>query len=244
MAETPLVTLSVALCFALVHVLGKYLRFLQKTPRSIWLSLSGGVSLAYVFVHVLPELAQKQEESLRHLSADEGGALGLHVYLTALAGLVLFYGLDRMVRSAHGGRGKAGPGKPHPRAPVFWVHLGAYAIYSALIGYLLVHREEADTRGLIIYGVALGLHFVVNDQGLRQDHGRAYDDKGRWILAAAPLLGWAAGLAVAVSAVAVASIFAFLAGGILLNVLKEELPEDRESRYWRSGSAPSSSRCS
>ncbi|NJL21613.1 MAG: hypothetical protein HC895_13625, partial [Leptolyngbyaceae cyanobacterium SM1_3_5] len=29
-----------------------------------------------------------------------------------------------------------------------------------------------------------------------------------------------------------AVLFAFLAGGIVLNVLKEELPEDRESHFW------------
>lgn len=31
---------------------------------------------------------------------------------------------------------------------------------------------------------------------------------------------------------ALAAITAFLAGGIVLNVLKEELPEERESRFW------------
>jgi hypothetical protein len=32
--------------------------------------------------------------------------------------------------------------------------------------------------------------------------------------------------------VAVAVLIAFLAGGVVLNVLKEELPEERESRFW------------
>lgn len=45
-------------------------------------------------------------------------------------------------------------------------------------------------------------------------------------------LGWGLGLAATLSALAVASLFAFLAGGIVLNVLKEELPEERESRFW------------
>ncbi|QMS92109.1 hypothetical protein HUN01_32595 [Nostoc edaphicum CCNP1411] len=31
---------------------------------------------------------------------------------------------------------------------------------------------------------------------------------------------------------AVAVLFAFLSGGIVLNVLKEELSEQRESRFW------------
>jgi hypothetical protein len=34
-----------------------------------------------------------------------------------------------------------------------------------------------------------------------------------------------------VSDVAVDVLFAFLAGGVILNVLKEELPEERQSRY-------------
>ena len=34
------------------------------------------------------------------------------------------------------------------------------------------------------------------------------------------------------SDIAVAVLIAFLAGGVVLNVLKEELPEERESRFW------------
>ncbi len=45
-------------------------------------------------------------------------------------------------------------------------------------------------------------------------------------------MGWAAGAATTVSAAAVDALFAFLAGGVVLNVLKEELPEERRSRFW------------
>ncbi len=114
---------------------------------------------------------------------------------------------------------------------MFWIHLGSYAVYNVLIGYLLLHREETDLRGLLIYAAAMGLHFVVNDQGLREHHGAAYDRVGRWLLAGAPILGWLLGLAVEVPPLALAALFAFLAGGVVLNVLKEELPEDRESRF-------------
>ena len=235
MSDSVLITGLVALGFAFVHVFGRAMRFLQVTPRSIWLSISGGVSLAYVFVHLLPELAQRQEESLRHLGRSGESLLALHVYLTALLGLVLFYGLDRLVRQARRGARAQTVSQDGKADGIFWVHLASYGLYSVLIGYLLVHREETDARGLVIYAIALGLHFVVNDQGLREYHGQAYDRKGRWILAAAPVLGWLAGIVFAVSPVVVASIFAFLAGCIVLNVLKEELPEDRESRFWALG---------
>jgi zinc transporter ZupT len=220
-----------AASFAVVHVLGKSMRFLEATPRSIWLSFAGGVSFAYVFVHLLPERAASQRETLAHLGRSREGAIGVHLYVAALTGVLVFYGLERLVRSSRGGKG-ASEGSP---SAVFWLHLGSYAIYNALVGYLLVHRQEADLGGLAVYAIALGLHFVVNDQGLREHHGALYDRKGRWILAAAPLLGWAAGVAVPVSPLALAGLFAFLAGGIVLNVLKEELPDDRESRFWALG---------
>jgi zinc transporter ZupT len=40
------------------------------------------------------------------------------------------------------------------------------------------------------------------------------------------------GLSFEVSEAALAVLFAFLAGGVIMNVLKEELPEERESRFW------------
>jgi len=221
----------IAATFALIHVAGPRLDFLKVTPRSVWLSAAGGVSIAYVFVHLLPELAEYQERLADGLQPGSmWAALDRHSYLIALVGLAVFYGLDRAARQSARTEAKAGHGA-RPSAKLFWIHLAAFAAYNFLIGYLLVHREETDLRGLLIYGFAMGLHFVVNDQGLREQHGGAYDTKGRWILAAAPVAGWGVGLATALSPVLLAAAFAFLAGGVVLNVLKEELPEDRESRF-------------
>jgi hypothetical protein len=78
----------------------------------------------------------------------------------------------------------------------------------------------------------MGLHFFVNDYGLRQHHKQRYHRFGRWILAAAVLGGWALGAATEVSEALLVLLIAFLGGGVILNVLKEELPEERESRFW------------
>ena len=40
------------------------------------------------------------------------------------------------------------------------------------------------------------------------------------------------GLFFGVSEAAIAVLFGFLAGGVVMNVLKEELPEEREGRFW------------
>jgi hypothetical protein len=229
MAEGALITGIVAAGFALVHIVGSRLTFLATVPRSASLSFAGGISVAYVFVHLLPELAEHQATIERGIGRGVLGAIEAHSYLVALIGLASFYGLDRLARQSALVARRAG--RDRADAGIFWIHLGAFAAYNLLIGYLLVHREDDGRRGLLVYAVALGVHFVVNDHGLREHHGSAYDREGRWLLAVAPILGWLLGLATTLSPLLLAALFAFLGGGIILNVLKEELPQDRESRF-------------
>ncbi|MGV3569905.1 MAG: hypothetical protein ACO1PB_04835 [Ramlibacter sp.] len=46
--------------FILVHLAARRMHFLSRSARSAWLSVAGGVSVAYVFPHLLPELHQGQ----------------------------------------------------------------------------------------------------------------------------------------------------------------------------------------
>jgi hypothetical protein len=228
MMET-LLTFLAAITLALVHLLAGRLRFLEVVPRSRWLSLAGGVSVAYVFVHILPDLPAAQNVVAEHV--DVFLVVERHVYLIALGGLITFYGLECMVKKSRDRPRQSDEQEATPSG-VFWLHMSVFALYNLLVGYLLTHRgspeEEAfDVAGLLTYTVALGLHFVVNDFGLRQDHRADYHRYGRWLLANAVVVGWAVGMATTLHDVAVSIPFAFLAGGIVMNVLKEELPEER-----------------
>ncbi|MDP5338644.1 MAG: hypothetical protein NWQ28_08735, partial [Nodularia sp. (in: cyanobacteria)] len=101
-----------------------------------------------------------------------------------------------------------------------------------LIGYLLVHREESGIQSLLLFALAMALHFIVNDHALRKNHQKLYDQMGRWLLAIAIIFCWLIGIDTEINQAVVAVLFAFLAGGIVLNVLKEELPEVTESCFW------------
>ena len=220
-----------ALALAAVHIGARRLRAQTRVPRSAWLSTAGGASVAYVFVHLLPELSAGQ-------AALEGtvGVLEHHAYLVALGGFAAYYGVERFAIAGLDRRDadevEDGGESETSGIPVFWIHVGAFAAYNALIGYLLVHRETPGALSLGLFAAAMALHFVVNDYGLRRHHRRAYDRYGRWVLALAVVTGWAVGLAVEVTEAAVAVLFAFLAGGVILNVVKEELPAERDSRFW------------
>ena len=119
--------------------------------------------------------------------------------------------------------------------PIFLMKVLCFALfacaYNLLIGYLLTHREDTGAGALLLFFLAMSFHFVTTDHGLREDHVQPYDRYGRWVLVASVVTGWVLGLLVTVPPMAVALLFAFLAGGVILNVLKEELPEERQSRF-------------
>ncbi len=232
MSVVTVVSLLAVLGLVVVHLFSNRLRFLDVTPRSIWLSIAGGISVAYVFVHLLPELAEGQETVAEALDEGEGLAfLQSHIYLIALLGLAVFYGLERLATSTRRRKREAGK-EDSTSEGVFWLHISSFAVYNFLIGYLFLHRLATGLEDLLLFFVAMALHFVVNDHGLREHHKEPYLRRGRWILAAAVILGWGLALLTEIPEVAIAVLTAFLAGGVIMNVLKEELPEERESRFW------------
>ena len=228
-----MITLSAVLAAALaiVHIIAGQLRFLDILPRSRWLSLAGGISVAYVFIHLLPELSAQQQAFEQNNGFDLVAYLEHHAYVLALVGLVVFYGLERSAKLSRGRNRQAGQ-ENIPSLGVFWVHIASFAVYNAIIGYLLLHREEKDTGSLLLYFFAMALHFVVNDHGLWQNYKTDYDRYGRWVLALAVIVGWGIGVVTELQELAIAVLLAFVAGGIILNILKEELPEEQESRFW------------
>lgn len=222
-------TLAVVLCFAMIHLFGGMLLALATTPRSGWLSAAGGVAVAYVFLHIFPELATSQQHVL---DAAPPALLFIetHVWMIALLGLAVFYGLECLARTT-GRQDQADDVDPDADPWVFRLHIASFAGYNALIGYLTAQRAGPAAIDLWLFLIAIGLHLFTNDVALRQHHAYAYDHMARWLLAGAVLAGWCLGLVVRLPEHVLAVPFAFLAGGIILNVLKEELPEERQSRF-------------
>lgn len=219
-----------ALLLTFVHFFINKLKF-SYIPRSKWLSAAGGVSVSYVFIHLLPELKEWQDtfEESYHLTFE---FLSHHLYFVALLGLSMFYGLERAAKLSRGSEKESGEGKSIENGQVFWVHIGSFSVYNALIGYLLTQSDEKTPLDLALFVLAMVFHFMVNDFGLLDHYRKKYMHRGRWIVSASILAGWAIGAFTDISKIVVAVLFAFVAGSIILNVLKEELPEERKSNFW------------
>lgn len=188
------------------------------------LSLAGGISAAYIFLHILPGLALAQR--LTEETAVIKTPFYVHrVYALALLGVVLFYTLQK-------GRklGRLAEGGPGPSRLNFWLTIAGHATLSLLVGYLLLHRPKTGVASMVIFSVAMFSHFMRYDSGLRRDYGPAFDRIARWALAAAVMAGWLMGVLTRLSWPFVAGWIAVLAGAVILTALREEVPEERESK--------------
>lgn len=223
---TPLAT---ALLLSFVHLGAGQIDALHAIPRPRLLSFASGVAIALVFVELLPEFAFAQTVASQ-ATAGAAGVIEARPFLAALLAVVMFLGLERILLRARRPARALADGSA--AGGIYWVHIAVFAFYNALIGFVIVHRLAPGESHRVPLGIALALHVLVNDVGLRWHYKRHYGGTGRWILVASPLLGWGAAQGTTLSSSAVGVLLGFLAGGILLNTVKEELPEDREARFW------------
>lgn len=225
-------TASLAMAGVLIgiHFFAGRLRFVDAIPRSRFLSFSGGMAVAYVFLRILPDLNLREArvgDQLQHVIRVPRNP----VYVVSLLGLVVFYGLHRMAersRALH----RAQHGDDCPGSGAFWIGMLSYSVVNFAVGYLLAQRGAEGLQRLLLFSLAMALWFVVNDHGLRADYRERYRRTGRWVLSLAVAAGWAVASFTPVPDLLLTVAVAFVGGGIVMNVLKEELPRERESRFW------------
>ena len=221
--------LILAIALALVHSFASQLPIFKIIPRFRWTSFAGGVSLSYVFLDIFPELSHSQEE-LQHSELPLLQYLENHVYILALIGLLVFYGLDLLVirsKLLH----KSKSNSENSQVIIFWIHISAFATLNIIFGYLLQDLSEHSLIDCLLFFISVALHFFIMDDNLREHQTSLYDRQGRWFLVGAIILGAIVGQVVHWQEAAIAIVWSFLAGSIILNVLKRELPDEKDNCF-------------
>ena len=227
MTVTGLESIAAVLIWMVPFLLGGRLRLGASIGRRGLLSAAGGISVAYVFVDILPEMARMQAV---FASASFGYPFpfpNYRVYTSALIGFITFYSLENMIVASRADRQvESGEGSPL----VCWVHVFGFAFYSALVGYLLQIEEAQRLSSFVLYTLAMFFHFWLVDHSLRMEHDAFYDSFGRWVIAAAVLAGWTLGIVGVSSDFVLPTVMGFLGGGVVVNSIKKELPEKGDGR--------------
>ncbi|KAF3363348.1 Uncharacterized protein PHSC3_000102 [Chlamydiales bacterium STE3] len=209
----------VLLC--LIHLFANQVKYLGWIWHGRFLSFSGGVSFTYVFVSLLPELAKGQA------AIDQAGIFPYfekHVYLIALLGFLFFYSTQSVST------------KDDYKELGFFTSMASYTVFNLLIGSAIADRANLDVQPLLLFTLAMGLHYFVNDHNLRETHKNMYEDFGRWLLTLALILGAVFGFWMPIQDTVVAILMAFAAGGVLFNVMRYELPNNDNVSYFCLGS--------
>ena len=202
---------------------------MQDNARNALLSFGAGASLAYVMMRILPKLAEKQYDFMANADTGLRGFLEHHVYLVAMIGLVIYYGIARV--AAYGSEGANIPSPPRQRAALIATLFG-YGAYSVLIAYLIVNRYHFGLFSFTLITFGMGMLLLVTDHGLCKKWPEIYQRLIRWVLASALLAGWAIGVLVKISSNTVALWFAFLAGLMLITTIGEKLSIEARGSFW------------
>jgi hypothetical protein len=203
------------LAFVFIHLFANTAHVLGWIWHAKFLSFAGGVSFAYVFVDLLPTLETGQP-ILKQAIDPIIPYLDRHSYLIALFGVLFFYGLQ---------------GTSGPTVRSYWASIGGYSLFNFFIGTSMSDVNNPDIQPLLFFAIAIGLHYFVHDHNLREDHQELYDSYGRWLLASALILGWLFGFFIKIPIAIIDLVMAFVAGGVLLNVMRYELPKREPGTY-------------
>jgi len=228
-------SLAITLVLCAVHLGVHRFRPLQDARRRYWLSLSAGTAIGYVFAYLLPKLGL-----LSGKLAQDAGPMAILLgdpWLLALLGLLVFYLLDRSVERTGEARGALAG------TSAVLVHLVGYGAYSAQLGYLVADLRHPGPFAYLLVALILALHQLGLDHHLRHRHPDAWGPVLRWSFVVATLLGWAAGAFTDFLERTVTLVTAFVAGGILITAIREELPRegDRVSSIFLAGVVVSAS---
>ncbi|MDO6443614.1 hypothetical protein [Marinobacter sp. 2_MG-2023] len=214
---------AAALLFAATFMFGGQFRPFGRliTDQRSLISFAAGSSAAYVFVHLMPELDEVRHtflESVKFSIHLEGEA----IYFIALIGFLFFYGLQHLrTRFAGGDKGDLD----------FKIHVGGFAAYVWLVSYLLANQLKESADSILLYSIAMALHFLSIDYALREEHDRNYQTKGRRLLAGMAIFGWGTGVLFALSDGFMAALTAFISGAIIMNSAVSELPQQKDGRF-------------
>lgn len=205
--------LVAALILSSALLFGPWIRQGFRRNSQMVASFGGGLALAYVFLNLLPEL-----ELAHHLLNDR-------VHLVTLFSFLVFYILEVRLLSAVANKSHA---MSHGR--VFWLHIGLSWLYTWLVIFALPNEVAEQLFFTIIGSLAIGLHLVYKDYVLREHHSEDYQSKGRYILALAPILGWLTHEMLEPNEYVSDLFIAVLAGFLMQNVFREELPKHTDVR--------------
>lgn len=158
-----LVALVITLALMVSHYLSPLISKIPGAGERRITSFAGGFAVAYVFLHMLPELVEGNAaigEALKEV-VPLTPLLDLGIFLLALFGFTVYYGLELLAQKSAQQGGQA-------TMRVYHLHLFMYCLYNFMITYTMPLRVQTGVFYAVIFTVAMGLHFILSDRNFNR----------------------------------------------------------------------------
>ena len=188
-----------------------------------WASFGGGAGIAYVFVHLLPELASHGQALSKAPGMETFAPTPITealLFLIALAGIMVTYSIDVLASHERQAGRIAGS-----------LHTLHFAAISYLYAYSLPSLISTGLAYGILFTIAISAHVLLADRTMAARHPAIFRTRLRWVGTAALVLGLLhAALFHPLDDLHLAIATAYLGGGLLMAVFREEIPAVNRTR--------------
>ena len=201
-----------ALFILLIHLSATKAKHWLAPRERLINAFGGGMALSYVFLHLMPEIAEGKEH------------LGQYTFFVVLLGYLIYYLINLNKRR-----------NPN-RAEVqeYRANLAGVWLYSFIFIVGLPDDYQQKPIHIFLMTIAIGMHLVHEDFELASKHENFFTNRGRYLLALAPILGLAARWFFLPDSDLFGHIVtSILAGSIIYSVARKEIPNpSRTSLLW------------
>lgn len=194
-----------------VHYYSDYIGQKLARHKTKWLSFASGISIAYLFLVLFPEL-YKGVQSLSKL-----------VFIYVLIGFVMFHLTEKYIYQ-HAKRNQI-------MREIKEAHSITFFIYHLIVGIVIVRLTGMDAMVGLLFFMPLALHTAVGNLSLREIHKTVTENNLiRIFLSLSTLIGIFIAYYMEIRATVFYALLAFIIGAFLYIVIREEIPKERQGK--------------
>lgn len=209
--NTIVLALLGSLTLAGIHAFTSVLNRVPERRQAAIESISGGVSLTYVFLYLLFELVRDGAPLVHDVLPLGPEPLESLAILLAASVAVAYLLQAHLERTAH-------------LSDQYRALAAFFIAYNFLAGAGLAEEARWGALNIAIYVAAVGLHMLCNERLLVHLYGRTHGRFWRGTLAAAPVLGFGIATGFRLPESALYVVLTVVAGATIINVVRRELP--------------------
>ena len=227
MSSKDLVTLVGLMVMALAHIISNKDKLLEAFASHGLISFGAGASVAYVFIHIFPEIGVFQQQFTGHSGHNQPvNFINQPLYLVSLGGLCLLYLMDTIEAGLRNERSNELQRHKY-YMQLFSVRAILYILYNIVIAYIITQRPGEGIINITLIAIALMLHFIIVNIRAHEAYGKLFEKYIRWPAACGLLLGWILGITVKFPDAVIITAFSLIGGMITYIALKSELPQTK-----------------